>query len=498
MKLDLSRIICGGFVCVGLLLLGLFIKGGIDDFANRGRQVTVRGLSERTVEANSVTWPIVTKEMGNDLVEIYNRIQATNQQITDFLKSNGLKDNEFSINPPQVEDRIANTYTNDNQVRQRYLVTNVIVVSSEQVKLVNELIKKQPELMRRGIAIVAGDYQYSTSKIWSSPPLVEVVDGAVAVAYLIVGAGCDGGGYVVLAAARGLVERGAAGQPGSDGRRQGAARAVGVGCGEFGRGQAQAGVALGVVKYIDECVGALEVAGLEHHRYASAGHAAQGAGGVLELVLAVDGLAQQQRRLGEIGGDDGAVGHELVAQCGDGLGLQQRIARGGHHYWVEHDAAHVGILAQCREDGAYEVGAVQHTNLHCVGADVAQHRAYLPGHEVLGNWVHAVDAHGILVDDGHDSRRAVDSQGRECLEVGLQAGATRGVAAGDGQSCIVSFHFSCQLRGVYAASQNSHSMREARIYASVMRSRVASDARAARRSQMAMASSVARSKAGSL
>lgn len=163
MRLDLSRIICGGFVCVGLLLLGLFIKGGIDDFANRGRQVTVRGLSERTVEANSVTWPIVTKEMGNDLVEIYNRIQATNQQISDFLKSNGLKESEFSINPPQVEDRIANTYTNDNQVRQRYLVTNVIVVSSEQVKLVNELIQKQPELMRRGIAIVAGDYQYRTS-----------------------------------------------------------------------------------------------------------------------------------------------------------------------------------------------------------------------------------------------------------------------------------------------------------------------------------------------
>ncbi len=163
MKLDFSKIFCGGLVAAGLLLLGLCIKGGIDNFANRGRQVTVRGLSERTVEANQVTWPIVTKEMGNDLVTIYNNIQTTNQKIVTFLKNNGLKDNEFSINPPKVEDRIANSYSNEQTVRQRYLVTNVIVVNSEQVKLVNKLIDKQPELMREGIAVVAGDYQYQTS-----------------------------------------------------------------------------------------------------------------------------------------------------------------------------------------------------------------------------------------------------------------------------------------------------------------------------------------------
>lgn len=163
MKLDFSKILCGALVGVGLLLLGLCIKGGIDNFANRGRQVTVRGLSERTVEANMVTWPIVTKEMGNDLVTIYNNIQATNSRIVAFLKDNGLAEDEFSINPPVVEDRIANRYNDDNSVRQRYLVTNVIVVTSGKVKLVNSLIDKQPELMRQGIAVVAGDYQYQTS-----------------------------------------------------------------------------------------------------------------------------------------------------------------------------------------------------------------------------------------------------------------------------------------------------------------------------------------------
>ena len=42
----------------------------------------------------------------------------------------------------------------------RYMVTNVIVVKSEKVDKVNELIKKQTELLKEGIAIVAGDYSY--------------------------------------------------------------------------------------------------------------------------------------------------------------------------------------------------------------------------------------------------------------------------------------------------------------------------------------------------
>ena len=156
-----SKIIAGALIAIGLLALGLCIKGGFDNFSNRGRQVTVRGLSERLVAADLVTWPIVTKELGNDLTSIYNRIQSTNQRISKFLKDNGLDESDFSINPPKVEDREAQSYNNE-RVAQRYLVTNVIVVSSPKVDLVRTLIDKQPELMREGIAVVAGDYQYQT------------------------------------------------------------------------------------------------------------------------------------------------------------------------------------------------------------------------------------------------------------------------------------------------------------------------------------------------
>lgn len=157
-----SLVISSAIVAVAIVILGFALKGGIDRFSDRDRVVTVRGLCEKEVKANKVTWPIVTKEMGNDLAGIYSDIQSTNTKILEFLKSNGLSDSEISVNPPSVYDQIADRY-NTQDVRYRYQVTNVVVVTSDKVDAVRELIKKQTELLRQGIAVVAGDYNYQTT-----------------------------------------------------------------------------------------------------------------------------------------------------------------------------------------------------------------------------------------------------------------------------------------------------------------------------------------------
>lgn len=82
----MKNYISAALVALGLLALGLCIKAGIDNYGNRDRVVTVRGLCEKEVNANVVTWPIVTKEMGNDLPGIYNKIQANNTTIVNFLE----------------------------------------------------------------------------------------------------------------------------------------------------------------------------------------------------------------------------------------------------------------------------------------------------------------------------------------------------------------------------------------------------------------------------
>lgn len=161
MNKSTTAVVCGVVLSFGLFLLGLEVKQGLNSITDNQRVVTVRGLSEREVKANKVTWPIVSKEVGDYLPSIYADVERTNSAILAFLKTNGIADSEISVNAPVVVDLQADRYSSNN-VPFRYNVTNVVVVTSSQVDKVRELIERQTELMKQGIAIVAGDYQYQT------------------------------------------------------------------------------------------------------------------------------------------------------------------------------------------------------------------------------------------------------------------------------------------------------------------------------------------------
>ena len=60
-----ERILSSAIVALGIVLLGIFLKAGMDNFTEKDRKVTVKGLAEKEVKADKVTWPIITKEIGN-------------------------------------------------------------------------------------------------------------------------------------------------------------------------------------------------------------------------------------------------------------------------------------------------------------------------------------------------------------------------------------------------------------------------------------------------
>lgn len=144
-------------LALGIVVLGLCIKWGIDDFANKDRRVTVKGLAEREVEADKVTWPILTKELGDQLPELYKRINVTTDKVRTFLKKKGVKDSEISVNAPVVIDLNADQY-NTGRHNYRYNITSTVTVTSRNVKLVRGIIARQGELLQEGVAVVDGGY----------------------------------------------------------------------------------------------------------------------------------------------------------------------------------------------------------------------------------------------------------------------------------------------------------------------------------------------------
>jgi len=157
----MNRVVESVILAVGIAAMGWFVKAGIDNFTNKDRRVTVKGLSEREVPADKVTWSIGTKVTGNDLPTLYESINIQAGKIKAFLKQNGLNEDEITVNPPSVSDLEAREW-GDNQKNFRYIVNTNITVSTGKVKEVNKAIFQQGELLKQGVALDSSypSYEY--------------------------------------------------------------------------------------------------------------------------------------------------------------------------------------------------------------------------------------------------------------------------------------------------------------------------------------------------
>ncbi len=161
MKIQPTPILSSFIVACGLSVLAMGIHSGIVDFKDRDRIVTVKGLSEREVKADKVTWPLVYKELGNDPSVMYSLLEQKNRVVVNFLKNGGISEDEISVNPPTISDRQADNYGNEI-MNFRYKATSVITVTSANVDKVRSLMRRQAELMKQGIAIVSEEYGNNT------------------------------------------------------------------------------------------------------------------------------------------------------------------------------------------------------------------------------------------------------------------------------------------------------------------------------------------------
>lgn len=146
-------------LALGMAVLGWFVKGGIDNFSNKDRKVTVKGLAEREVKADKVTWSLSYNQMGDDLRTLYENINSKTGIIKAFLRLNGIEESEITVNPPTVNDLESNQWS-ENRRNFRYIINTTLTVCTQKVDLVNKAIFKQAELLKQGVAIEGSYPQY--------------------------------------------------------------------------------------------------------------------------------------------------------------------------------------------------------------------------------------------------------------------------------------------------------------------------------------------------
>ena len=167
----MSRVKESLVLAIAILGLGAFLYCAMMHTKDRERIVSVKGLSERGVKADFVIWPIVYKELGNDLSAIYETVQTKNATLEKFLRDNGIDESEISRSSTDIVDAQSELYNNDRRAF-RYVATVVLTVASKDVDKVRKLMGRQGELLKQGIAFSEGDYRYR--KVYSFNGLNEI------------------------------------------------------------------------------------------------------------------------------------------------------------------------------------------------------------------------------------------------------------------------------------------------------------------------------------
>lgn len=166
-------------MAVGIALCGYFIYLGIFKYAEKDRCVTVKGLSEREVLANRVTWPIKIEIEGNDINQMYEQISQKQDSLLTYLKKNTISDSEITISSPDMTDRWEYNYDECiKKGKKRYTLSMVITVVSKDVNRIISLMNKELELRKKGLDISTNEYGVEYEYINLSDLKPEMVEEA--------------------------------------------------------------------------------------------------------------------------------------------------------------------------------------------------------------------------------------------------------------------------------------------------------------------------------
>lgn len=155
-----SKIIQGAFIAVGLLLLGLCIKGGFDNFTNKDRRVTVKGLAEKQVKSDHVTWTFTVTYVGNDINTMSHSVDRELGIIQTWLKEKGVTASDtMSVGAPSFTDNEDNYTYEDKKPKYRYSLSKTLTIVSKRTKEISDIIAAKGELFGRGVYYYS-DYAY--------------------------------------------------------------------------------------------------------------------------------------------------------------------------------------------------------------------------------------------------------------------------------------------------------------------------------------------------
>lgn len=143
-----------------ILAVGIGLGGGLMGWgfmAGRAsdRFVTVKGMTEREVEADLALWPLQIVTADNDLAAAQARMDRMVAQTRAFLTENGIDGDQVTVQAFRVQDAQANPYQGSGAAN-RFIITQTLMVRSQEPGTVEAASQRVSELVQDGVVLTSG------------------------------------------------------------------------------------------------------------------------------------------------------------------------------------------------------------------------------------------------------------------------------------------------------------------------------------------------------
>jgi uncharacterized protein len=143
-------------LAVGIALGGLFVGGGFARGRAQDHSVSVKGVSERVVQADLVIWPLRVVTADDDLARANQALQTSVQRVREFIARQGLDTTQLVLQDFGVTDAAAAQYGGGGTGGRRYVMRQTIIVRSTEPTKVQAASQRVAELVSNGVVLSSG------------------------------------------------------------------------------------------------------------------------------------------------------------------------------------------------------------------------------------------------------------------------------------------------------------------------------------------------------
>jgi hypothetical protein len=141
----------------GVALAGWFIGHGFVSGRSVDRFVTVKGVSERDVKADLALWPLNLNVTDNDLSRAQATLRQNTESVLAFLSRHDIDTATVELQGFRVTDLLAQRYGGDPTLRSRFIISQTIMVRSDDPDRILEASQNVGELVEAGVVLSSGE-----------------------------------------------------------------------------------------------------------------------------------------------------------------------------------------------------------------------------------------------------------------------------------------------------------------------------------------------------